>query len=371
MIDGTTLDRWYEEHVASKGCAPRVGLFDTRILFPLGDLPSMVANETGEWIAADRIEEIIAAGWFTPRALAGTNAGDVGFPAYVPGRIGLFLRLERDGYDAAELRALVAYEEHLVRDILTMNSLTYIDDDREQIIRSLEDLIAGDEEHVAHLEGRIGSTHAAQKEARVHLPEVESRLTEGRRDLFYFLNLDSTRLGKEGQHTLGRIAHRVRHTNEVTRLFTLGKARSKIEQNYSPCIHFRSTEGGFGMPFRFAEIMWAASLYDPWVPEGGDYVPLRIPCFQLDGERLVATRALIPSEYERLWKEYDLDEYIQLVAKIQGDAICQHCLGKLPATADSRRRYCDENCRDAARSKRFRVKNPEKVKDWNRRYRSF
>lgn len=371
MIDATTLDQWYEEHVASMGCAPRVGLFDTRILFPLGELPSMVECETGEWLAEDRIEEIIAAGWFTPRALGEGDYGEVGFPAYVPGRVGLFLRLERDGYDPAELRALVAYEEHLVRDIITTNSLAYIDDDREQIIRSLEDLVAGDEEHVAHLEGRIAGASAVPARARAHMAQMQERLGETRRDLMYFQNLDPARLGKEEWHTLGRIAHRVRHTNEATRLFTFAKTRSKIEQNYSPCIHFRSSRGWFGQPFQFEDITWAASLYDPWVPEGGDYVPLRLPCFQLDGERLVATRALIPSEYERLWKEYDLDEYIQLVAKIQGDAICQHCLGKLPVTVDSRRRYCDESCRDAARSKRFRVNNPEKVRDWNRRYRSF
>ncbi|HEX7241202.1 MAG TPA: hypothetical protein VF263_13090, partial [Longimicrobiaceae bacterium] len=97
---------------------------------------------------------------------------------------------------------------------------------------------------------------------------------------------------------------------------------------------------------------------------------LRVPGLQLDGERVIPTRLLIPSEYERLWKNYNLDEYARMIARIRGDAICQRCSAPLPEGSDPRKRYCDTRCRDAARSKRFRKKNPQKVLDWNRRYRS-
>ena len=55
------------------------------------------------------------------------------------------------------------------------------------------------------------------------------------------------------------------------------------------------------------------------------------------------------SEYERVWKDYRLDEYSRAWATLKALRICLHCLTSLPARTDDKRQYCQAAGRNAAR----------------------
>ena len=51
-----------------------------------------------------------------------------------PSRIGVLLKLERNGYSQSELRMVAEYEDWLVENILTTEDLAYSDDDLETLV---------------------------------------------------------------------------------------------------------------------------------------------------------------------------------------------------------------------------------------------
>ncbi|HEX7243444.1 MAG TPA: hypothetical protein VF263_24380, partial [Longimicrobiaceae bacterium] len=268
MIDYEALDKQYETHMQATGFPPQDGIFDRRWLYPLARLPLMVQLESGETLPEWRIPEITAAGWLNPLPLGNEAESEFGYPAYIPTRIGLFLQLEQEGYDAAELRALAAYEEHLVEDVLTSDDQSYLDSDQEVLIRYFQSRLEGDECVTAFYEDHPPQTAEEQELWTREKREIAERRALLLRDLSVVENADWEGMSRARRHELGRIAYRIRQSEDVTRLFMIETTRSKIRQGYSPCIHFRNSEGWIGREFIFEDVVWSASLYDAWVPEG-------------------------------------------------------------------------------------------------------
>jgi hypothetical protein len=96
--------------------------------------------------------------------------------------------------------------------------------------------------------------------------------------------------------------------------------------------------------------------------------PIRLPGLRLAAGIVHTTRTFTPSDYERVWKEYRLDEYSRAWATLKALRICLHCLTPLPAGTDEKRQYCQEACRNAARQRRFRQNRPERVIEIQERY---
>ena len=109
MFDLEMIDKWYE---AGKECGSLIhfGVFDKRALLPLDRLPDSVIAETGETLSEEGILGKAAAGWFPLLNMEGPEE-TLGWPLYVPSRIGLLLKLEREGSGPEELRLIAELEE--------------------------------------------------------------------------------------------------------------------------------------------------------------------------------------------------------------------------------------------------------------------
>src|ERR1700730_142110 len=106
---GTYLDYMYDLTLAMHGAPLTTGICYRPVLLPLSKLPEMVMTETDQDLPVERLGSLVLAGWIPDLKVADTS--ESGFALYAPSRVGLFLDLERAGYDATELRSLAEYEE--------------------------------------------------------------------------------------------------------------------------------------------------------------------------------------------------------------------------------------------------------------------
>jgi hypothetical protein len=102
--------------------------------------------------------------------------------------------------------------------------------------------------------------------------------------------------------------------------------------------------------------------------DSSEMTPIRVPGFLLQGERILPTRTLRPAEYAQRWRDHDLDAYLECWAGLRGERRCLNCFSALPGEADERKRFCNEKCRNAAKQRRHRERNPDSVERAQQRY---
>jgi predicted nucleic acid-binding Zn ribbon protein len=168
---------------------------------------------------------------------------------------------------------------------------------------------------------------------------------------------------------IARLAYRARFVSEWIRVDTVQGDRSKALVGYSPFVHCSSSSWSQSDGFKGGPILWrqtlqAAAAYGT----ASEIAPIRVPGFILRGEQVVPTRTLRPTEYTQLWKERNLDAYLECVSEMLGERRCLNCFAALPATAGQHQRFCSERCRNAAKQRRYRERNPEAVQRAQQRY---
>jgi len=309
MIDIEKVDKLFEVGKTT-GMPLQFSIFDKRVLLPVSQLPGAVMGETGEAISEEEIRAQAEEKWFLLLKGAGVDSAEEGVPLYVPSRIGLFTNLRRDGYGADELRLIAEIEEWTIENILTVEDLAYIDDDLTLLLvfaKSRIDAL----EHVVDGSGRPGSTTAEYGEALRQLEFLQRLQAQGIPD---------------------RLVVRIEGV--------------KVEG-----------------------ILWDQTLQDAMAYGSmSDPAPIRVPGFLLKGNQVIPTRTLRPAEYGNLWREFDLDEYLECWSTVRGERQCLNCHRALPGEADDRKRFCGEKCRNAAKQRRFRERNPDSVERAQRRY---
>jgi len=379
MFEPDFLTEMYEASEALPGGGFRMGLFDKRVLLPIERLPECVLNETGEVLDPERIPGMVAAGWFEILSSEMTST-EAGFPFYIPGRLGLFLRLEREGVSSAELAAFATTEEDLIDIVLVNDEMPYEHDDDTVIILAAQrdELRAKTDER-----DRLVAAEAGH-------PEPWLRLTgplatpEGLRSKIEELSADVARiersiermelnrefgvdfLPEKKQEWIRQLAFKLRWVHEYTRLSMVQKDRAQIAFGYSHFIFFRAhRHTGLALEdFEFSDLDWSLTLRNPWLAEtdAEPALPIRLPGLIIRGESVTLTRRTTAAEYKRLAEKYELETYFRLLAQQQGQRICNHCLAALPEGSSEKRRYCSETCRNAAKAAAYRVRHPGWVK---------
>lgn len=362
MFDPASLDQIFD--AARDTGTPPIGfhIFDKRVLLPIGELPDMVARETGEMLPGERIGPVIDAQW-VPKLRC--DDGALGFPLYAPSRIGLFLRLEREGWMARELAAFAEYEEGLIDDVLTADDTPYDDNDLAVVIRDHEDRIAQLEQRLAWAEEREPMPARITLDcAPVAVEELAREAEKWRGSLTRLRDAQWDRLKPETREKISRSAFRIRAAHEFTRLLLTTEERAKAAQGYSFFIEFRGHRAtGLGYEdFTFGPINWKHSLRSPWLTGEEDALPVRVPGFVLWGNRVQQARLLAPAEYQRRWKAADLGAYVKLVAAQEGRRVCAWCLDPLPDGSAASRKFCSSQCKSNAKAATWRARHPEGVK---------
>jgi len=355
MIDLQLIDNMYETGKAS-GTLMNFALFDKRLLMPLSQLPSAVANETSEGITEDGLRAKAAAGWFPLLSGAGWDGDEDGAPLYVPSRAGLFLKLEREGYGADELRLIASLEEWAIDNIYTADDLAYVDDDLDALI--------------LHTDARVtalGGEGWMSPELGDRAKEVE----KARHELHFLQRLKAEGIPDRLQPVIEKGAFRTRALNDVMRVWLLNMDRDKIEAGYSPYVTCSSEGWSSAEGNRYGDVLWPMTVRAAlaYAEDGriGNEPLIRVPGFVLRGELVTPTRTLRPGAYAAQWKQHDIDEYLRVWGEIRGERRCLNCSVMLPSGND-RRRFCGEKCRNAARQRRFRERNPQAVERAQKRY---
>jgi hypothetical protein len=356
MLDVEMLDRAYEALKISRELPIWMGIFDKRLLMPLVLLAKCVAME-GETVTAEKLSAWLEAGLYPvfPRE---EEPGELGFPRYVPSRIAVLLRLERAGWTMPELRRVAEMEDWTIDECLSTDEFAYEDDDVRLLSNEIQRRLVQDGELLAYLEAdprparlpsywRSNVTASELREQRAKLERNLARIT-------------APQLTEARREWIARIAFRTRAANDLVRLDVLVGERARLEQGISPWLIFRSGGRNVDGEHWFKEIVWDWTLRGPVDDADDEPLPIRLPGVILRGDDITLTRASTPHEYERLWREYRLDEYFRVRAKVRDERICQHCLKPLPEDAKATKHYCSHTCRSAAKMQRFRQNSPDK-----------
>jgi hypothetical protein len=353
VFDLDQIDKLYDAQ-RQIGAPIAFRLFDKRALLPLVQLPAAVKSETGESIGEGELRAKAAAGWYPLLRGAGFDGNDEGAPLYAPSRIGLFLKLDGDGYDEHELRLMAEHEEWAIDNMYTVDEMAYVDDDLEALILHLRSELDGHH----HVSGG-GPELEAQRQERAERTGRDLAALEGYR---------RHGIPEAMRPVIEKAVFRARAVDDMVRMMLLDMERAKVQAGYSPYIvcrkHKWSLEDGFG-----AEgVLWQETLAGIMAyAQAGEAPPLRVPGFVLRGDRVTPVRTLRPADYSALWKQHDLDEYLEAWSKANGERRCLNCFATLPVGND-RKRFCGDKCRNAARQRRFRERNPEAVERAQKRY---
>lgn len=359
MINVQMVDALFNVSMAATGQPPGSFMFDRRYLLPFSMLAGAVKNETGYEISEADLHSFLEKGWFQRYERAGWDEDELGVPLYIPSRIGLFLdRRRTDAYTDAELVDFADYEDGIVENVLTVNEFAYEDDDLREVIRRIEEdlldvqLDLDRNEHHLQEEGvRYFAPPPTPEERR----ELEAMRRKIERILSYYRSLKWGTLSTEQQTEISRLAYRIRTYNDVIRLMMIKQDRDRVQAGFSVHMNLRGETLGFGS-YEPGEIDWPATLYSQWFLEDPQR-RVRVPGAAIDGLTVRLTRSPSPSEYERLWKEHDLEEYFRLATRIREERVCPNCMMPLHE-ADQRRVYCSETCRQSAKQKRYRNRHP-------------
>ena len=154
----------------------------------------------------------------------------------------------------------------------------------------------------------------------------------------------------------------------MLRTMMIDMDRAQVRAGYSPYIDSRGHRWSMDEGFKAEGIRWEHTIRGALsYAELGDAPPIRVPGFVLRGELVTPARTLRPAEYSALWKQHELDRYLEAWSKVRGDRRCLNCFAAL-GTGNERKRFCGDKCRNAARQRRFRERNPEAVERAQKKY---
>lgn len=340
MFDMTAIDSWYEA-TKEDGGPISFGLLDKRVLVPLPQLLEMVKGETGEDITIEALDAKAKAGWFPWQEGPGQESGVKGAPLYAPSRVGFFLQLEREGYSPEELRIIAEMEEWYIDNLWAADEMAYLDDDLETMI-------------LFHSERAVAFNHSDP-------PETE-QVDKIRKQVQRLRNFQVEGIPEKLRPVIKKDAFRARAWNEMMRVTFLNQERDKIRAGYSPFVSMRSWSYGMGIEAGFTggEVNWKETVKAALTYTKDEDLPsIRIPGVLFRGDLVTPTRTLRPSEYEALWKERDVEGYLQAWSEVRGERLCMNCFA--PLSGNERKKFCGEKCRNAMKQRRYKERNPEAV----------
>lgn len=182
------------------------------------------------------------------------------------------------------------------------------------------------------------------------------------------LDLKTNGIPDHRKPMIEKTAFRARAVNEFIRLSQVEMERSKVIAGFSPFVCCNSSKWSTEEGFRGDRIEWKYTIKATMAQtDSGVEPPIRIPGFLLRGDHIIPARTLRPAEYGNLWKERDLEGYPKSWAELHEERCCLNCFAPL-AESDVRKRFCGEKCRNAAKQRRFRERNPESVEQIQKRY---
>jgi len=358
MVNLEIVDNWFEVGYRLNNLI-QFGLFDRRVLLSWQQVADHVYLMTEKNLTLEDLTNMRDRGWIPILSNPNDSEDGIGIPFYADSRIQLLWELESNGYSARELQSIAKWEEEAIDSFLAVDDLTYIDDDLKLMINYMKCMTLKTE----RCSMRTGIGDSPGESVTMPRDRYERRLR-------MYEQFQRTGIPENYQYYIAKMAFRVRSTNEVIRIEILEMERAQIRAGYSPFVvctgDWRSSDRKF--LFNARVIHWDMTIQAAIAHTEEDVPTIRVPGFLLHGEQVIPTKTLVPRDYTQLWNEHRLDRYLLEWSAVQGEKRCLNCLSKLQDSSGSRKRYCNEKCRNVLKQKRYRVRNPEAVFEAQRKY---
>ena len=372
MFDTEMVDALFDASMNSLGVPPGADLMNPNVLIPFADLPRFVEKETSRSLTPEALGDLVARGWFKVLQQAGWGGDEDGVTLVTPSRIGLLLDLQDAGWTEPELRAVAEYEDEMTEWVFTSDMLRSEDSPTNTLgLHFDEEAKMFESEARRANSGGLNNLEAIFRGRGIERPaepSVALELAARCRNLAVeYRALDCDLLPPGQREKVLRLAYHVAVRNDYVRVMLLESDRQRVRAGYSPFVVLGHQAWGPGTDFEFSDIMWGPTVHSPWFLDQEDPI-LRVPGLALRGTEVRLTDSPSPSLYDRLYREHDIGTYLLEWASVTDARVCQHCFRDLPTSADSRRRYCSEKCRNAAKQARYRERHPGRVFDSQVRY---
>jgi hypothetical protein len=159
------------------------------------------------------------------------------------------------------------------------------------------------------------------------------------------------------KHHLGRQAFGLRANEEMIRVICILATRRQIEAGFSQAVQFSGEKNVFRDkedPQSFGKIDWGDTLKNRRLLDDPEHFPIRVPGFTLVGGKITLDALHPAALYEQRAEIFRLAEYVERFAEIAAEPRCANCSKVLMGKTNDRRRYCSDQCSQAARQRAYR-----------------
>jgi len=367
----------YDTSMRLTGEAIQFRLFDPQLADALTE-EWLLANAPDEELTEADLRSMIEQGYLRTWK---TRQGNEGYILYAEHQAKVLKKLIRSGrYDGAELRHIAeTWNEYI--EYCICEEPPYDQDD----VPEIEHYRRRVKENVLEFEAdaeRFSSKPEWMTSEEMYLAQrtiIEEKLLYWRKIDRYLDRVPEDQFSENFSKGYKKDLFKLRWLDENVRMMMAEKFSSKLEQGYSPEVHFRR-ESMDAEGYQFFEIDWNWTLrhFRETLSEGRVF-PLRTPLFNVTHRGIEFLKCLSPKDYEAAYDQFNLAELETALAQLgadywtvesrpeAGDAICSGC-GALFQRTHPRKRFCSDSCQKRAKARRWREKNPESAREAQARY---
>jgi hypothetical protein len=295
------------------------------------------------------------------------KVGQQGFIPYSPRQAGIFKTLKATGrYALSELQHIAeCWADYL--DAVVISEPPYDD-------RSISDF-----EHFSRRVAENVSFFEEELKRGSERDELAARrLAEWQRAARLIAAKAERDLSDPLRHALQRQLWHLRWQDEFVRLIMAQKFENQLLQGYSVEVTFdgMSWRGG---ETTFSDINWESTFRRVReVRSEGQRFPLRLPDFNVTEKGVQLLKNLTPKQYSDLYLFCRMDKMFRVLEEMGseiwvpappalGESICPECNEYFDRQRTTQI-YCAERCRNRAKRRRWREKDPERARQCQARY---
>lgn len=300
-----------------------------------------------------------------------TRGGSEGFLLYTPEQVKTIRVLKASArYTDEELKHIV---DMWNADIdCTVEVLPYDDPeitDFDHLRRRLAEYIGETKRQIAWVER---DSTSSEEERQEHLERFKSELEKSERTAQRLDSWNPTGLTDKMRSYVERSLFHLRWVDEWVRIGNAQMFQSKITAGYSPEVFFsRWSHSSAGVTFE--RIDWLTTLRAfREIRSDGKIFPLRTPDFDLVERGMILRKPLTPEDYGKLCAQYGVGDLSKVLNDMGADlwnpprrlntnASCLECGVSFTRTLVTKQ-YCSDKCRSRAKQRRYRERDPERVR---------
>jgi hypothetical protein len=369
----TAIDAFYEGTLHDDGEPIGLALFDPQVLVPV----DWLAERTG--FSEEEILTLVEEG-ILPRRRYGNDG--LGFTLYTEGQIQFFKGLCASRLcSEAEIRHIIRFENDLIENG-TLEVIPYDDQEspdfenlKRRVIREIQEITEQEE----FLKRRNNHSSSTSEDVQRQLDDWANIKAPFEKLHRMFGEKTEGDLSTRQKEFYKKQLFRLRFLDEWLRIQDVHRYEAQIKQGYSPEFFFRQYSVRGDRQFTFGAPEWSLTLDRlKYSRSLGNQFPLRTPDFAFSEAGLTLKPGITSDRYSEIFESYQLRELFSTADLLGAElwnppkppAGMQKCIScnKIFKPRTPKHRYCSEDCRQKAKHRRWRERDPERARLATGRY---